>query len=533
MDDSSLIVFNPRVHSLANIPSFFLGSAFFDPLNPNSESGGQFYRPLVSLSYAFIYSLAGPTPWVFHLFQIVLHFANTVLVLFILRKFIKPQLAFWLAMIFAIHPINQLSVIYISSLNDVLYLLFGLISFQILISNNLSFKKIILGSFFVFLSLLSKETGVLFIFVTLFYLYLYSPKKLLTFIYVFSYFLIAYLFLRFGIAKVTYIKIPDIPIMRAALPERLLTMPKVFWYYLSTFLFPNHLVVAQWWTVRAPNFSNFFAPLFLDIIILALIFAGGWSIYYHDRPSLKPYLFFGFWFFIGIGLHLQLWPLDWTVLDTWFYFPQIGLLVLIGLILNRLRVKYFYFFIILIIILGLRSMVRNFDWRDGITLFTHDLKYEDNGYLEASLAGELMSAGDFPAAIPHWQKALTQNPWGTLSWYDLGYAYERIGDYKLASQNYSHFLGILDPAVGYESLLTVELRGRIFDSGTASLAAQAVSKYPQNPRLWLLKSILDYSLGHVASASSAAQTSYNLSPSSDSVYVLQQIQSGRPIQLSP
>ena len=78
MDDTSLVVYNPRVRSVSNIPGMFLGSAFFDP-NKNEDQGGQFYRPLVSVAYSLLYALGGSGPWIFHLFQIFMHAANAVL----------------------------------------------------------------------------------------------------------------------------------------------------------------------------------------------------------------------------------------------------------------------------------------------------------------------------------------------------------------------------------------------------------------------------------------------------------------------
>ncbi len=533
MDDASLVVSNPRVHSLAYLPAVFLGSAFFDPLHPDQNSGGQFYRPLVSLAYALIYTLGGPTPWVFHFFQVLLHFTNTVLVLFIFRKFLQPRISFWLALIFAVHPINQLAVIYISSLNDILFLFFGLLGFYALISSRLTLPRLTLVSALLFLSLLSKETGVLFVILCAVYLWLWQRPRLVISGYVFSYFLLAYFFLRFVLARVTYIRIPDIPIMRADLTHRLLTLPRIFWYYLSTFFFPARLVAAQWWLVPKADFSMFFLPLLADLGVLAVIFFTGRFIYRCRRRDFRPFIFFSLWFLVGLGLHLQLWPLDWTVLDTWFYFPQIGLLALLGLVFHYLRPKYDFIFLIVILALGTRTIVRNFDWRDGITLFTHDLRYEDNGYMEASLAGELMAAGRYRDSVPHWQKALALNPWGTPSWYNLGYAYEQLGDYRSAARNYAHFLTLLDPPMAYAGLLTAQLKGHFNDSKSASVAASAVAKYPRDARLWLLKSLVDYSLGDAASASSSAAVSYSLSPSSDALYVEKQIQSRQPVQLSP
>ena len=61
-DDSAQIVTNTAVHSLSNIPYFFSSSTFYN----GGSSTGVFYRPFSSLTFAVIYSLAGPTPFLFH-----------------------------------------------------------------------------------------------------------------------------------------------------------------------------------------------------------------------------------------------------------------------------------------------------------------------------------------------------------------------------------------------------------------------------------------------------------------------------------
>ena len=221
MDDTSLVVYNPRVRSVSNIPGMFLGSAFFDP-NKNEDQGGQFYRPLVSVAYSLLYALGGSGPWIFHLFQIFMHAANAVLLLLLLRRFSGEKFSLMAALVFAVHPVNQITVAYISALNDVLYQFFGLLALLVLPG------RLFLSVLLLFASLLAKETGVLFSAVAGLYLLLFKRKKLSMYIYFQIYAAALYALLRFGLARVTYTVIPDIPIMRSTLLQRILTMPKIF-----------------------------------------------------------------------------------------------------------------------------------------------------------------------------------------------------------------------------------------------------------------------------------------------------------------
>jgi hypothetical protein len=529
MDDSSLVVANPRVHSLMNIPKMFLGSAFFDPTKPD-ESGGQFYRPVASVTYAFLYALGGKTPGVYHLFQIVLQAINAMLVVWILRRFVKPGWAFWAGLVFAIHPLNQMTTAYISQLNDGLYLCFGFLAMIVVMGKRWRWREQLLVSGLLILSILAKETGVLFVVTVVGYGLIFKKPAMGKFVYVLAYFLTGYLFLRFVVAKVTYVMIPDIPIMRATLPERLMTMPKIGWYYLKTFLWPHKLVATQWWMVRNFSWEDFWGPVTGLMLVAVALGKGG--IKYG-----KNFWFWTGWIGLGMGLHSQLWPLDWTVLDPWFGFAMVGWLALIGMVGNEFKwgKKFKLGGVILgmaiVVALGFRTMLRNFDWKNGITLFTHDLKYEDNGYMRGALGGELMAAGRYQEAIPQLKKALELNAWGTPNWYNLGYADEKIGNFSMARENYGKFLSIMETDFGYESLLMMDLKYLGVGTESGLIANKAVEKYPNDSRLRLISGIVKYKLGDITGARAEVNRSYEISPSDDAVYVLQKIEKSEPLDL--
>ena len=76
-DDIPQIVGNPQVHSIANIPQLFAGSTFNDG---SSNPRGNYYRPIMSSTYALLYTLFGAFPFPFHFIQLLLHIINAWLV---------------------------------------------------------------------------------------------------------------------------------------------------------------------------------------------------------------------------------------------------------------------------------------------------------------------------------------------------------------------------------------------------------------------------------------------------------------------
>lgn len=116
-DDDTLVIENPISHGLTgtNIHAAFTS---FDP---------ELYIPLTFLSYQVNFSLAGLSPWMFHLTNLLLHLVNASLVFAILRKFLKNDtLILIVTAVFALHPISVETVTWIAARKDLLSATFAL-----------------------------------------------------------------------------------------------------------------------------------------------------------------------------------------------------------------------------------------------------------------------------------------------------------------------------------------------------------------------------------------------------------------------
>ncbi|HRY99395.1 MAG TPA: tetratricopeptide repeat protein [Bacteroidales bacterium] len=121
------------------------------------------YHPLTTLVYALQYALVADSPFLYHLTNILIHCINVLLVFLLIRRlFGQPLTAFWVALIFGIHPMHVESVAWISELKDVLYTFFYLLAFNAF----LDFRKkngwhpLVMSLVFFLLSLLSKSAAV-------------------------------------------------------------------------------------------------------------------------------------------------------------------------------------------------------------------------------------------------------------------------------------------------------------------------------------------------------------------------------------
>ncbi len=124
-DDNWLIVNNPLLREWSRLPALLVS----DFWNGEPALERSYYRPLVSLSYFLEYRLWGLHPAGYHLTNVLLHLACTLLLFAVARRLFPDVLvAFVAALIFAVHPIHSESVAFISGRTDLLASVFSLLS---------------------------------------------------------------------------------------------------------------------------------------------------------------------------------------------------------------------------------------------------------------------------------------------------------------------------------------------------------------------------------------------------------------------
>lgn len=537
-DDFDQVVRNTAVHFITNIQYFFSGSTFYS--GGGERLIGLYYKPLMPMFFAFIYSLAGPTPAIFHLFQVLLHIANAVLLLIFLNRIFKDWVAILASLLFLIHPINSESVVYISALQDTLYFFFGIISLLIIQMKNKRVHLYILLFISMLATILSKETGLLFILISTVYSFLYHRQEFKKILLIALATLACYALLRFGIAQVFYQPIGLAPIIRAPLETRLLTIPKIVFYYLSTFFWPLNLAISQHWLVKTPSLGGFFLPLVIDSAVLFGLVNLGLIIYKRNQELFKALVLFSTWLILGMGLNSNLIPLDMTVADRWFYFPSVGLIGLLSILasLAKINNQYWKFNLLMILLIilslyGLRTFIRTFDWRDITTLYGHDIKINRDSFdLENNYGVALYRAGKYDEAATYFQRSIELAPYWYTSWHNIGLIYERDKKIESAREAYQKTIELSGGAYfGYISLARLNLMYGEAKEAEA-IVQQALKRYPKNSELWLLLALSEHRLNNKDAATQAAQQAFNLSRGSKEAFVLESLAKDQPIDLN-
>jgi hypothetical protein len=124
-DDIPLIQGNSYVHSLEHWPRWLSGTFIDTNMDPSlAKQTRVFFRPIVIASYALDWQWTEGEPWGFHLTNLLLHAANSFLLLLVLRGWgVRQWAALVAAVVFAVHPVQTETVAWISGRTDGLCLL--------------------------------------------------------------------------------------------------------------------------------------------------------------------------------------------------------------------------------------------------------------------------------------------------------------------------------------------------------------------------------------------------------------------------
>jgi tetratricopeptide (TPR) repeat protein len=227
------------------------------------------------------------------------------------------------------------------------------------------------------------------------------------------------------------------------------------------------------------------------------------------------YLFFAIWFTAGIMMLLQLYPLDNTVADRWFYIPIVGLLGIIGTVLHTIKIPAKYASIaavIIIIAFSLRSVIRNKDYADYITLFLHDSKIQTNEITEDNLGIAYTYSQQYKQSLLHFHKSLKSYP-NEVTAFNIAMSYAAINDFpnselylrRIISSQYLTYDSQEHASTlrrAYENLGTILARTvlltRVCTQNTKTFLLSELQRYPTSTILQA-DSILCNNVSHIKS----------------------------------
>ncbi len=403
LDDGLVISDNPfALEGLGGIADIFSHDSYFgyyQKYGSNGELTGGRYRPLSIATYAIEYEFLGLNPHFSHAVNVFLYLLSIFVLYLLLSKYWfsrKPLLPFLITLLFAIHPLHTEVVANIKGRDEILSLLFLLLSliglFKFLNSGMLKKSSLVWSLLAYTLALFSKENGITFLAVIPLSLFVFAKKPLSESLKITLPFLmiaIGYLIIRFQIVGFGASKMDDVmnnPFILASVTQKFASIFFILLYYLRLLVFPSPLSYDY-------GFNTFPYRDFADLwVLFSVLIQSALLLYAIARiKKREPIAFAILFYFITLSIVSNLFvDLGGTMGERLIYHSSLGFVMLIALLTDKLFMRLNRFspsfskhlggllILLLIMSCGFQTISRNQDWKNNNTLFIHDVKAVPN-----------------------------------------------------------------------------------------------------------------------------------------------------------
>lgn len=526
LDDGYYIVGNPHVTS-PSMRGIFVPQTFT-----------KVFRPVTFATFALSWKLGRGSPFVFHLFNLILHAAVTLLLYLLLQTIWieAPQgdlhrgdqppdsisqskaVAFAAALLFAVHPIHTEAVSSIVGASELLAAGFILAAWLLHLKN----RPVAALICFV-LAVLSKESAAVFLPLVLVVDYArddWKPHVLRYF--VFAGVSLAYAgllwkvhadFFGEGVAASQL----DNPLAVIPAGWRILNALRVAWKYAALHVYPAAL---------SSDYSFNQIRIYFDwrhtwaAALGALGVAGAW-VWAIWKRRIGPALA-GSIFLVGFATTANiLVPIRTIMGERLAYLPSAGFCLLAALswnwLRNRQRTAAWVALAAVVAVFSIRTIVRNQDWKDNFTLFSADARaVPDSSRIHAELAGTYMEKKELNMAATEFQKSLQIYPDNVDALSNYGLLESWQGNYQDAGQMMEQALQLSHRDSPQYDFMVVNLASLWIQIGhmddALDLLNREVAESPTYARAWSNRAVIRYKQGETAPARADAEEALRLDP---------------------
>jgi len=402
------------------------------------EWGRAFKQPshlLGELIKTIAFKINGFNPFFYRLFNYLFHFATIVGVFVLVSLLSQARLAFIVAALFAVHPLNSEAVVWISAIQYTqlaCFSIWGLINYRIWQINRQWINIFAVIVLFI-LSLLSSEKSIVFPLIILIFELAYGNikifKKTLVVVTLFS--VVAGFFYQ-NLIK-TIINVFLNYDKQSFITNLLTQIPIALTLYWQLLFWPDKL------TLYHSEFYFTIINYIIRVIITGAII--GFIIYGYKKNRI---IFFSLALFI-ISLIPFLTPFgfSWIVAERYVYLGSVGMFSVIGyglwkIIKNKKTEGLGYLiFIIIILLLMVRTIFRNMDWKNEDTLWFATGKTSPSDPKTHNNLGDVYGRqGNLEKSAEEFKIAIKLNPKYADAYHNLGNTYKQMGRVQEAVGSY-------------------------------------------------------------------------------------------------
>lgn len=440
-------------------------------------AGGR-YRPLTLVMFAVEVGLFGENPFVSHLISVLLYgllgvvLYMVLLKLFDFKEFISypSTIALLTALLFVAHPVHTEVVANIKGRDEIMTLLGSLVAlfFSLKAFKQSSFIWNILAAITFFLALMAKENAITFLAIVPLSYFIFTDAKWGKIAFqTIPFLLAALLFLairgavlegNFGgnvsmeLMNNPFIKIEGNRWLLFTFSEKMATITYTLGKYLQLLFFPHPLTHDYYPRhVDLMSWSNWKVIL----SVLAHIGLGVYALW--GLLKKKPISYAILFYLITLTIVSNIvFPIGTNMAERFIFMPSVGFCLAISFLFSRFLKKETTSFPIPLAIVGIiiaafsiKTVTRNFVWKDNFTLFTTDIEVSKNSAkLRNSVGGDLtrvaleqkddsIKKGMLQEAVIHLKEAIRIHPTYKNAYLLLGNAQYHLADYINAEKNYS------------------------------------------------------------------------------------------------
>jgi Tfp pilus assembly protein PilF len=448
-DDRPLVLDHPYTKHLRDFPAIFTAGHY-------AGNGG--YRPLTTASFALNYQLGTTNPLGYHLVNVLLHALVSMLVYLLCARIFRSETAALIAaFIFAVHPIHTEAVAWISGRAELWAAFFALLSWLFYLRSNestiLRREDFVASLALFFAALLSKENAlVLPLLIAAGDLFLAREKRkqvakfksyaafvaVIAFYFAFRWTLYQHAIIR-AADRISYY---DNPLASVEASARIVTALKILGQYFLLLAWPRHLLAD--YSFNTVPIVRHLADVGVGLTLGLILVLG--------EISLVSFLRRGrIWLPIAIAViaiapTANLFsPVGTIKAERLLYLPSVGFCLALGLIWadligrwkkrEALRISANVILVLGMISLGLRTLIRNEDWRSEWSLWSATARNAPQNFrAQMMLASESLRAGAIETAIEGNRRALAIEPASEDALLNLGVSLVQAGQIAEATQ---------------------------------------------------------------------------------------------------
>jgi protein O-mannosyl-transferase len=536
LDDKLYIELNPQVTEVS-LRALFAANKIADV-----------FRPLTFATLALNWKIGGGRPFGYHLFNLVLHGAATLLFYFLLEAIFfelsqgapSPRdklVAFTAALIFAVHPIHTEAVSSIVGRAEILAAGFIFAAWLLHLKDRPIAALICFA-----LALLSKESAVVFLPLILAGDYArgkWKPRLPYALMVAMTLLYLAVLWKvqggHLGRASISQL---DNPLAGLPLGWRILNAVRVAWKYVALHFYPAKL---------SCDYSFNAIPVYRDwrhtlpALFAALVVAAAWIAAIWKRKSAL--IVVGAIYLIGFATTANILLPTGTIMgERLAYLPSAGFCLLIALgwswLRDRQKLVALAALTAVVASFAMRTVLRNRDWHDNLSLFEAGVRaVPGSAKMHSALGAQYLAEGRIDLAGPELEAALRIDANYPDAMESYGLVQSTIGNYRGAGALMERALNMSNRENPNYDFMAVNFAAVLMQTGhqdaALDLLNREITESPRYARAWANRAVLHYQQGETAPARADAETALRLDPDNKQAHNLMSLLHGSAEASSP